>query len=129
MRNSSCCFGFPASAFFDDPAAWGSVKMQTWGMRGDKAKALAYADSARVAFESQLKVAPDDPQLHVLHGLALAYMGRKAEAVAEGERSLALMPISKDANNGAYDQHQLVRFISRWASRRRPWISSSRCSR
>jgi serine/threonine-protein kinase len=99
----------PASAFFDDPTAWGSVKMQTWWMRGDKAKARAYADSARVAFESQLKVAPDDPQLHALYGLALAYLGRKAEAIAEGEKSLALMPISKDATNGAYDQHQLVR--------------------
>jgi serine/threonine-protein kinase len=99
----------PASAFFDDPAAWGSVKMQTWWMRGDKVKARAYADSARAALESQLKVAPDDPQLHVLYGLALAYMGRKAEAIAAGERSLAIMPISKDANNGAYDQHQLAR--------------------
>jgi hypothetical protein len=36
-------------------------------------------------------------------------MGKKAEAIAEGEKSLALMPISKDATNGAYDQHQLVR--------------------
>jgi serine/threonine-protein kinase len=99
----------PASAFFDDPAAWGSVKMQTWWMRGDKARARAYADSARVAFEQQLKAAPDDPQLHVLYGLALAYMGRKAEAIAAGEKSLALMPISKDASNGAYDQHQLAR--------------------
>ncbi len=99
----------PASEFFDDPAAWGSVKMQTWWMRGDKAKARAYADSARVAFELQLKAAPDDPQLHALYGLALAYMGRKAEAIAEGEKSLAIMPISKDAANGAYDQHQLAR--------------------
>jgi TolB-like protein/tetratricopeptide (TPR) repeat protein len=99
----------PASAFFDDPAAWGSVKMQTWWMRGDKAKARAYADSARVAFESQLKAAPDDPQLLVLYGLALAYMGRKVEAIAAGERNLALMPISKDAANGTYDQHQLAR--------------------
>ena len=99
----------PASAFFDDPAAWGSVKMQTWWMRGDKAKARAYADSARVALEAQLASAPDDPQLHVLYGLALAYMGRKAEAIAAGEKSLALMPISKDASNGAYDQHQLAR--------------------
>ena len=99
----------PASAFFDDPAAWGSVKMQTWWMRGDKAVARAYADSARMALESQLKVTPDDPQLNVLLGLALAYMGRKAEAIGAGERSLALMPISKDAVNGAYDQHQLAR--------------------
>ena len=99
----------PASAFFDDPAAWGSVKMQTWWMRGDQARARAYADSARIALEAQLKAAPDDPQLHVLYGLALAYMGKKAEAIAEGEKSLALMPISKDAQNGPYDQHQLVR--------------------
>ena len=99
----------PASAFFDDPAAWGSVKMQTWWMRGDKARARAYADSARVAFEAQLKAAPDDPQLHALYGLALAYMGKKVEAIAEGEKSLSLMPISKDAANGAYDQHQLAR--------------------
>ena len=99
----------PASSFFDDPAAWGSVKMQIWWLRGDKAKARAYADSARVAFEAQLKAAPDDPQLHALYGLALAYLGNKAEAIAEGEKSLALMPISKDATNGAYDQHQLAR--------------------
>ena len=39
----------------------------------------------------------------------LAYIGRKAEAIAEGEKSLVLMPISKDAANGAYDQHQLAR--------------------
>jgi len=45
----------------------------------------------------------------VLYGLALAYLGRKAEAIAAGEKSLALMPISKDASNGAYDQHQLAR--------------------
>jgi serine/threonine-protein kinase len=99
----------PVSAFFDDPAAMGSVKMQTWWMRGDKAKARAYADTARAAFEEQLRAAPDDPQLHALYGLALAYMGKKAEAIAEGEKSLALMPISKDAANGAYDQHQLAR--------------------
>ena len=87
----------------------GSVKMQTWWMRGDKAKARAYADTARVAFEEQLRAAPDDPQLHALYGLALAYLGKKAEAIAEGEKSLVLMPISKDNANGAYDQHQLAR--------------------
>jgi serine/threonine-protein kinase len=83
--------------------------MQTWWMRGDKVKARAYADTARVAFEEQLKGAPDDPQLHVLYGLALAYMGKKAEAIAAGEKSIALMPLSKDASTGAYDQHQLAR--------------------
>jgi tetratricopeptide (TPR) repeat protein len=45
----------------------------------------------------------------VLHGLALAYLGRKAEAIAEGKRGLSLLPISSDAYSGAYNQHQLVR--------------------
>jgi serine/threonine-protein kinase len=99
----------PPSAFFDDPAAWGSVFMQTYWQRGDKARARAYADTAHAAFVEQLRGAPDDPQLHVLDGLALAYAGKKAEAVAAGERGVALLPISKDARNGAYFQHQLVR--------------------
>jgi serine/threonine-protein kinase len=36
-------------------------------------------------------------------------LGRKAEAIKEGERAVALWPISRDAYNGAYIQHQLVR--------------------
>jgi len=36
-------------------------------------------------------------------------MGRKAEAIEEGKRGVALWPISRDAYNGAYLQHQLVR--------------------
>jgi TolB-like protein/tRNA A-37 threonylcarbamoyl transferase component Bud32/Tfp pilus assembly protein PilF len=99
----------PPSAFFDDPTAWGSVFMQTYWYRGEKARARAYADTARMAFEAQLKSAPDDPQLHVLLGLALAYMGRKDDAIAEGERGVALAPLTRDASNGAYYQHQLVR--------------------
>ena len=99
----------PPSAFFDDPAAWGSVFMQTLWLRGDKERARAYADTAHRAFLEQLKGAPQDAQLHVLDGLALAYMGRKDEAIAQGEAGVALSPISKDARNGAYLQHQLVR--------------------
>jgi serine/threonine-protein kinase len=99
----------PPSAFFDDPTAWGSVFMETYWYRGDRTRARAYADTARAAFEAQLKSDPDDPQLHVLLGLALAYMGRKDQAIAEGERGVGLDPIARDASNGAYYQHQLVR--------------------
>src|SRR4029077_8321328 len=52
---------------------------------------------------------PDDGQRHALRGLALAYLGRKAEAIAEGQRGVALVPISRDAFIGAYNQHQLAR--------------------
>jgi hypothetical protein len=39
----------------------------------------------------------------------VAYLGRKAEAIHEGQRSVTLMPIAKGALEGAYFQHQLAR--------------------
>ena len=36
-------------------------------------------------------------------------MGRKDEAIREGQRGAALVPVAKDAYLGAYMQHQLVR--------------------
>ena len=99
----------PPSAFDDDRGAWGIVRAQTYWLRKDVAKARVYADSAQLAMAEQLRATPEDGQRHVLRGLALAYLGRKAEAIAEGERGLALLPISRDGFSGAYNQHQLVR--------------------
>ena len=45
----------------------------------------------------------------MFHALALAYLGRGADAVREGERAAALAPISKNTSLGPYIQHQLVR--------------------
>jgi PAS domain-containing protein len=36
-------------------------------------------------------------------------MGRKADAIKEGERATAMLPMSADAGLGSYVQHQLVR--------------------
>jgi tetratricopeptide (TPR) repeat protein len=99
----------PPSAFDNDRGAWGMVRAQTYQLRGNQALTRVYADSARLALEEQLRATPDDGQRHVIRGLALAYLGRKAEAIQEGERGLALWPISRDAYQGAYIQHQLVR--------------------
>jgi TolB-like protein len=96
-------------AAFDDRAAWAIVLAQTCQLRGDAGRTRAYADSARTAFESRLQKAPEDAQSHLFLGLALAYLGRKAEAIAEGEKGLALLPIAKDAYTGPYLQHQLAR--------------------
>jgi hypothetical protein len=85
------------------------VLAQTWHLRGDAERARAYADSARVALEEQLAATPGDPQRTVIRGVALAYLGRKAEAIQEGERGVALVPVSRDALQGPYLQHQLVR--------------------
>jgi serine/threonine-protein kinase len=99
----------PPSAFDNDRSAWGMVRAQTYQLRGNQALTRVYADSARLALEEQLRATPDDGQRHVIRGLALAYLGRKAEAIAEGKRGVALWPISRDAYQGAYIQHQLAR--------------------
>jgi serine/threonine-protein kinase len=94
--------------FDDNRATWGLALAATHALRGDQAKARAYADSARITIEDQLNDSPNDDQLHVWLGLALAYLGR-AEAAREGKRGVALVPISKNASDGAYNQHQLAR--------------------
>jgi serine/threonine-protein kinase len=100
----------PPSAFDNDRATWGTVMMQTYYVRGDRARASAYADSARPAYEAQLRDAPDDPQLHALYGLALAYLGRRDDAIREGRRGVDLAQSS--SFNRAYDQHQLARIYT-----------------
>jgi serine/threonine-protein kinase len=83
--------------FGGDRAAWGLALAETHARRGDSALARAYADSARLAYEARLRDLPEDAPTHTYLGLALAYLGRRAEAVREGERGVELMPISRDA--------------------------------
>jgi hypothetical protein len=42
-------------------------------------------------------------------GTALAYLGRKADAIREGRRGVELMPLSRNAYQSPYLQHQLAR--------------------
>jgi eukaryotic-like serine/threonine-protein kinase len=99
----------PPSAFDDDRGAWGTALAAVYHLRGDSARARAYADSAVTAYQEQIKATPDNSQLYVLLGTVLAYLGRKDEAIRQGKRAMELAPISKDAYGGAYNQHQLAR--------------------
>jgi serine/threonine-protein kinase len=94
---------------FPDRSSWAIVMAQTYRLRGDRLRARAYADSALDAFAARLAGTPNDAQSYTFRGLALAYLGRKTEAIAEGERGAALLPITADAYTGPYLQHQLVR--------------------
>ncbi|MBV9879150.1 MAG: hypothetical protein JO180_01585, partial [Gemmatirosa sp.] len=97
------------AAFDGDRAGWGLVLAQTYALRGDAAHTRAYADTAHRALQAQLRAAPADAQRWVVDGLALAYLGRRAEAVAAAERGAAMLPVGRDAVMGAYLQHQLAR--------------------
>jgi tetratricopeptide (TPR) repeat protein len=99
----------PPGPFSNDRLLWGMALAATHAVRGDTARARAYADSARPAGEAEVRETPKDAQRHAILGAALAYLGRKREAIREGERGVALLPIDKDAYQGPYVQHQLVR--------------------
>ena len=97
------------SAFDNNRGGWSLCLVQAYVLKGDAANVRSYAEEARKAFEDQLRAAPEDAQLHALHGLALAYLGKKNEAIREGERAVALLPMTRDAYLGPYLEHQLVR--------------------
>jgi Flp pilus assembly protein TadD len=96
-------------AFDGDRLSWAWALSQTYTLRGDVARARAYADTALVAADEQLRGAPEDAQRQIVRGLVLATLGRGAEAVAAGERGFALAKRKWTATNGAYLQHQLAR--------------------
>ena len=98
----------PPSALDGERSDWALMRAQLYHFRGDADRARVYADTARIAFEARLVAAPNDEWLHVLRGLALAYLGRKAEAIQEGTRGIELLPISRDALGGPDIQNQLV---------------------
>jgi len=102
----------PPSEFDDDRGSWGLSIAGVARLKGDTTMARTYGDSARIALEEQLRGAPNDAQLHVLHGVALAYAGRKADAIREGQRGVDLRPPSVDAQNAPYMQHQLARIYT-----------------
>ena len=99
----------PPGPFDDDRLTWGLALAETYALRGDTARTHAYADSASIAGEAYLREAPENAQLHVLMGTVLAYLGRKADAIREGRRGVELMPLSRNAYQSPYLQHQLAR--------------------
>jgi tetratricopeptide (TPR) repeat protein len=96
-------------AFDDDRAPWAAVLSQLHAMRGRPDLARAYADSARMAYEQHIAAAPDDSQQHAFLGVALAFLGRKEEAIRAATRATELAPIAADGYLGPYVQMLLAR--------------------
>jgi TolB-like protein/Flp pilus assembly protein TadD len=96
------------SAFDDDRGHWAVCLSDAYALRGDTASARRYAEEAAKAFAEQLVAAPEDAGRHAELGLALARLGRKKEAIREGERAAVLDPVSKDKLYAPFTQHQLA---------------------
>jgi serine/threonine-protein kinase len=95
--------------FDGDLGNWGLVLGQAYHALGDTVRARIYADSGAAAILARRDKAPDDWQQRMLRGLALAYAGHHDEAIAEGERAVAMKPLARDATFGAYALFTLAR--------------------
>jgi TolB-like protein/Flp pilus assembly protein TadD len=73
---------------------------EIYRLLGDEAKARPAFEHARIVSEQLLRAAPADPGRHGQHGLILAALGQKQEAIAEGKRAVELLPESQDAFDG-----------------------------
>ena len=111
----------PAS-FDDTRGVWALVLSQTLWLRGDTARARAYADSAIDAIdaiERQLRTpqAQGDAsraanlQWEALRAVALGIRGSKAEAIREGARAVALVRPMGEGRTDDYIRHQQIRML------------------
>jgi tetratricopeptide (TPR) repeat protein len=85
---------------------------QIYGLMGNKQLQETYYESARNILEIKIQEQPDDEQFperfHSSLGFAYAGLGRKEDAIREGERGVELLPISKDAWRGQYRLEDLA---------------------
>jgi eukaryotic-like serine/threonine-protein kinase len=95
-------------AAFNDRRSWAAVLANAYHLRGNSARARAYADSARLESEALLKSIPGDAQSRLLLGVQLAILGRKADAIREGERAVSEASVKRDAYGGPHLQRLLV---------------------
>jgi len=91
-------------------------------LKGDVAGARAAFMRARAAVEEELSVHPDNMGLLADLGLIDAALGRKQEALSEGQRAMELAPITQEAMRGPYNNEGFTRtrfaMICAWAGER-----------
>jgi len=96
---------------------WGHVLKarlyaQTHGLMGNRQVERAYYDSTRSVLETEMQQHPDDPRYRSALGIAYAGLGRKDDAIREGELAVELLPMSKEAWRGAYRLEDLARIYT-----------------
>jgi serine/threonine-protein kinase len=79
------------------------------GLMGDRQAEQAYYESARKILESKIKQQPEDARFHSALGIAYAGLGRKQDAIREGQLAVELLPVTKEAWKGLYRIADLAR--------------------
>lgn len=99
----------PNEAFGGDSGGRALTFAQTVALDGNLAETRRYAGEAEREFASQIAQKVGNEQLVVGHALALAYLGRRDEAIQEGQRAMELTETFHDTYSGRYTQHQVAR--------------------
>ena len=86
----------PPSAFDGDRGVWGVVHAELYWLQGDSTRARAYADSASVNLNHDVRENPQNWQSTLFRGLMLAMEGKREEAIKDRDRGLALAQGTKD---------------------------------
>jgi serine/threonine-protein kinase len=95
------------SAYGGSRGGWGLALAHGAYMVGDSVRVRAYADSALSSFEPAVRDNPEEPGNHMGLAAALAFLGRKAEAIRAGQRAVAIR--GDDGFQGPGFRHQLAR--------------------
>ena len=69
-------------------------------LMGEPAKARRHYENARVLLEKKAREDPNDERVHTASGLVYAHLGLADEAIREGRKAVALLPVSLDALDG-----------------------------
>jgi eukaryotic-like serine/threonine-protein kinase len=88
-------------AEFIDSVGFYQLKADMYRIQGRAKLERAHLDSARTLLESRVKAHPDEANFHAQLGLVYAHLGKKTEAVREGQTATKLLPIGREAYRGA----------------------------
>ncbi|HEY8198108.1 MAG TPA: protein kinase [Gemmatimonadales bacterium] len=94
--------------FYGDTVWWQTASSAIRMLQGHSTTARILADSARRRLVTVVRDTPEDAYNHSRLGLVNAYLGRGDEALREAEKSISLLPIAKDALNGALLVYRLA---------------------
>ena len=93
---------------FTDTIGLYELKAAMYRIQGRARMERAYLDSARIRLESMVMAHPAEANFHAQLGLMYARLGRKTEAVREGQTAAKLLPVSREAFRGANLQAALA---------------------
>jgi TolB-like protein/Flp pilus assembly protein TadD/predicted Ser/Thr protein kinase len=94
------------SAVFDESQWWfipkALMEAYVYRLMGDARRAHALFESALSLLEKEARQRPDDDRVRASLGVVYAGLGRKEDAIREGELAVKLMPVSDNAVIGPF---------------------------